>query len=55
MLDHFTFFGYIFSWDLYENKKIADEANKTTITSFSILAWALIVLLVCYIHMETST
>ena len=40
----------------FEGKQIkkADEANKT-IASFSILIRVLIVLLVSYVHMETST
>ena len=41
----------------FEGKQIkkTDEANKTTIASFSILVRVLIVLLVSYVRMETST
>ena len=55
IFDHFTFFRYIFHKIRRKtNKKNADEANKTTIFSFSFLI-QLIVLLVSCVHLKTST
>ena len=41
----------------FEGKQIkkAEEASKTTIACFSILARVLIILLVCYVYMKTRT
>ena len=50
------YIGYIFH-EIWRktNKKKAVEAENTTIASFTILARTLIVLLVSYVHMKTST
>ena len=48
-------FWLYFSYDSKKNKQKADEANKTTILTFSILVRTLIVLLVGWVHIKTNT